>query len=455
MMVDNPLRRHRSVSRLGHFWVVVSALGLLLGIGVDLGASFVVAVLLSAGLVASLYRHRAWIDVILVSGSLGLGGLMFFTPLRNHLLATFALPISTTYAVIFRRGQLLTRRTSWLLYAVVLYVALRFLADPTIQIQGMYGGAKFLLKVLAGIGVFLTTRYFWERSPRSVVKLIVALAGANAIAGAVLFWPHRNFYNAHYYLAVVMTSSRLFGVHVGSLVGSTFVYELLLGSAMLWFAIEAAQKGLSGLDRWKYLGMFVVFAPLFYLGGERSVLLGLMLGLLYVVYRYNRLAGIVTAGLCALGVVRFVNFGGYSAVSRLFVWQVAYSVWTSSVAKVLFGIGWGNFAGAYLPYSFFIPGQVQLGAAVVSTQNAFLDFLVTGGIVAAVLFVSLLTVGAHRLWRQPAVTKSDVMLRTWAISNLIMFVVYIQFDIVSGSYLNMAWFAFVLALCWAERTPAL
>jgi len=418
-----------------------------LAIGTIAATSPFVALLVLVGIAFIWFRGWRFVDGLIVACVMAFSGLALFTPLKDMDIATVLMPVALVYTLVFRTFRVRTR-VGWenlILWGLMGYVVIRFAATPTIQWQGSYGAAKVMLKVAAGVAVFLTVRWYWEHKRSAVIWTILIAAAANAIYAVYLQWRHVPLYNMHYSVDLYEPSMDRSSYRIGSLVGSPFMFELLLASAALWYFVRVFAQGTSRV-RNAYAVLAVATAGAMYLGQERSVFLGTLAAVTYALWTRSRGAGAVVGLGGLIGILGYVPLGGLSAESRFAVWHAALAVWSSSTMNALFGVGWGNFYNAYLPMRVYIPAQIQQGASIVSTQNALLDVLVTGGLVGATLFVGVVVAALAQVRRWPHSSE-----RTWVLAVWIAFLIFLQFDVLTGNYVNMAWFGCLVGVSWSRR----
>ena len=370
---------------------------------------------------------------------------LFVIPIAPLLIAnSFFFPFITGKAFFFR---------SMVEIAFVAWVLLAFL-DKEYRPRFSWTGVAVLAFVawmfIADLFAVNVAKAFWSNFERSegwvlLIHLAAFFFAASSILRVEKKW--RAWFLTSLGFAVlvsvygILQQIGFLAIHQGSTrIDATFgnsayfaIYLLFNTFLALWLAFTEKRPWL----KWSLIGFAIVEAFLIFLTETRGTVLGLLGGLV--------LAGLLMAitgnkrakqwGAWGAIVVIVISGGLYLARHTSFVQgnhvlqrvtsitlasgQTRFTIWSMAFEGVLERpiVGWGQEGFNYVFNTFYQPSLYAQEPWFDRAHNAFIDWLVEGGIPAFLLYVSLWVTGFWYLWTRSELSRPERIALTAALAG--------------------------------------
>jgi O-antigen ligase/Flp pilus assembly protein TadD len=335
-------------------------------------------------------------------------------------------------------------RISWIGWGVIGFVVWMFIAD------------LFAVNVL---------KAFWSNFERMegwvlLIHLLGLFFAASAVLRVEKKWRSWFFISLGASLIVsgyaLLQLGGVLAIHQGSTrIDATFgnsaylaIYLLFSIFVSLWLAFSPP-PGKTKQNTWlKWILILIAFleAVLLFFTETRGTVLGLLFGLALATFLTILIAGARTRRYAAitLALIIIIVGGVYLARNSSFVQnndvlhrvtsislsdgQTRFAIWHMAFEGMLERpiVGWGQEGFNYVFNKFYDPSLYTQEQWFDRAHNAFLDWLVAGGIPAFLLYISLYASALVLLWKSPQLSRSERTLLTgalvgYAIHNLFVF----------------------------------
>ncbi len=329
-------------------------------------------------------------------------------------------------------------RFSWISAAVVGFVVWMFIADAFAlnamkafwsNFERMEGWVLLihLLGFFFAISAVLRTEKKWR------AWFITSLGASLIISGYALLQLSGS-------LAIHQGSTRIDATFGNS--AYLAIYFLFNVFVALWLALTEKYAWL----KWSLVALAVLEAVLLFYTETRGTVIGLTLGLALAAFLTALTAGkrVRRSAAGALAIIIILAGGLYLARSSAFVQhnevlqritsislsdgQTRFTIWHMAFQGVLERpiIGWGQEGFNYVFNKFYDPSMYAQEQWFDRAHNAFIDWLVAGGIPAFLLYLSLFGSAIVLLWKSSELSRSERTLLTaalvgYAVHNLFVF----------------------------------
>ena len=323
--------------------------------------------------------------------------------------------IFACWAVLALSDKAYRPKRSWLLYAVLAFIAIVGLAD------------------VLGANAF---KSFWSNFERMEGFLAILHLGAYFLVASSMFneehW--KKWWNTTLVASAFMVCYTLFQV-LGAIkpsqsdarVDGTFGNAIYLAVYLLFHIFIALMQM---TREWKNKNLRMVYGALIlsqvfilYFTATRGTILGLLGGLLVLAFlnlwnyedaRMKKLSiGVLTALLVLVGGFFFVkdtnfvkespvlsrfatlNLSDLKSQGRYFIWPMA---WEGIKERPI--LGWGQENFSYVFQKHYRPEMYNLEPWFDRAHNVFLDWAVAGGLLALALYLSLYALALYFIWKK-------------------------------------------------------
>ncbi|NNM84038.1 hypothetical protein HKL94_02370 [Candidatus Parcubacteria bacterium] len=253
------------------------------------------------------------------------------------------------------------------------------------------------------------------------------------------------------------------------------IYFLFSVFVALWLAFTEKRAWL----KWLLIAIAVLEAVLLFFTETRGTVLGLVFGLSLAAFLIALTAGARTRRYAAGALILIILFAGglYLARKTSFVQhnsvfqritsisladgQVRFALWHMAFEGVAERpiVGWGQEGFNYVFNKFYNPSLYTQEQWFDRAHNAFIDWLVAGGIPAFLLYLALFGSALTLLWRSPGLSRIERTFLTAALAGYAIHNLFVFDNIYSYVYF-FALLAFIDSqvarpIKWLEDAPAL
>ena len=284
-----------------------------------------------------------------------------------------------------------------------------FLSGATFvsQIYGAFGrNTGFLTYLALSILVLLVSTLENSQQVREVIKYLLIVTCFEIIYGLFQFasidpYSWKNLYNP-----IIGTlgnpnfSSAFYGIVASLLIPYVFEKSFKLRMRLLALVVIGILFFLTiASDSWQGTGLIVVSAAIYFLTFVRSIhrarIFGYLVGLIYL-------------GVSTLAIRGFQGDGPFGTYLNKPTFTIRMDYWQTAIITIkhnlLFGVGSDNFGDWFrLMRDEETVKRIGLGVATNSTHNVVLDIMANTGLLAGVLYLSVVTLilwkSLPRLWK--------------------------------------------------------
>ena len=284
-----------------------------------------------------------------------------------------------------------------------------FLSGATFisQIYGAFGrNTGFLTYLALSILVLLVSTLENSQQVREVIKYLLIVTCFEIVYGLFQFasidpYSWKNLYNP-----IIGTlgnpnfSSAFYGIVASLLIPYVFEKSFKLRMRLIALVVIGILFFLTIVsDSWQGTGLILVSAAIYFLGFVRSIrrarIFGYLVGLIYL-------------GVSALAIRGFQGDGPFGTYLNKPTFTIRMDYWQTAITTIkhnlLFGVGSDNFGDWFrLMRGEETVKRIGLGVATNSTHNVVLDIMANTGLLAGVLYLSVVALilwkSLPRLWK--------------------------------------------------------
>ena len=284
-----------------------------------------------------------------------------------------------------------------------------FLSGATFisQIYGAFGrNTGFLTYLALSILVLLVSTLENSQQVREVIKYLLIVTCFEIIYGLFQFasidpYSWKNLYNP-----IIGTlgnpnfSSAFYGIVASLLIPYVFEKSFKLRMRLIALVVIGVLFFLTIVsDSWQGTGLILVSAAIYFLSFVRSIrrvrIFGYLVGLIYL-------------GVSALAIRGFQGDGPFGTYLNKPTFTIRMDYWQTAITTIkhnlLFGVGSDNFGDWFrLMRDEETVKRIGLGVATNSTHNVVLDIMANTGLLAGVLYLSVVALilwkSLPRLWK--------------------------------------------------------
>lgn len=300
---------------------------------------------------------------------------------------------------------------STLVFVLFQFIGL-FLSGATLisQIYGVFGrNTGFLTYLALSILVLLVSTLENSQQVREVIKYLLVITCFEIVYGLFQFanvdpYSWKNLYNP-----IIGTlgnpnfSSAFYGIVASLMIPYVFEKSFKLRMRLIALVVIGILFFLTiASDSWQGTGLILVSAAIYFLTFVRSIhrarIFGYLVGLIYL-------------GVSALAIRGFQGDGPFGTYLNKPTFTIRMDYWQTAINTIkhnlLFGVGSDNFGDWFrLMRDEETVKRIGLGVATNSTHNVVLDIMANTGLLAGVLYLSvvglILLKALPRLWKPAA-----------------------------------------------------